>query len=255
MSDAARDAVIAAFCKELKVPRVLRDYASLARQAADAGWSYEDYLRELLDAEVIGRRDAASSQRLREARFPEVKTLDQIDWDALKGIGRTKIAELAACDYIDRGEDVVIAGPIGTGKTHLAIALGVEAARRRKRVAFSRAADLVRSLLEARDDRELTRLHARYLRVDLLIIDELGFVPFDKAGGELLFNLLSDRYERRSTIVTSNLAFGEWVQVFGSEKLTTALLDRLVHHAQILTSRGESYRTRKQGRTKAKQSA
>ena len=132
----------------------------------------------------------------------------------------------------------------GTGKTMLAIALGVEATRRRKRVAFVRAADLVRDLLEARDERKLGRMQQRYRKLDLLIIDELGFVPFDKAGGELLFNLLADRYERRSTLITTNLAFGEWVQVFGSEKLTTALLDRIGHHAHILTTKGDSYRTR-----------
>jgi DNA replication protein DnaC len=137
-----------------------------------------------------------------------------------------------------------LAGPIGTGKTHLAIALGVEATKQKRRVLFTRAADLVRQLLEARDARELTRLQQRLLRVDVLIVDEV--VPFERVGGELLFNLITDRYERRATVVTTNLAFAEWIAVFaGDEKLTTALLDRLAHHATVITTKGKSYRMRK----------
>ncbi len=236
--------MLEAHCRELRLPTVCRQYPVLVRQAAHDGWDYEEFLLQLLEAEVLVRRDGAVARLMRSARFPDLKTMDQLDWDALRGIERPQIAQLATCDYLERGEDVVIAGPIGTGKTHLATALGVEAVQRWQRVAFIRAADLVRELVEARDERTLTRLHQRYLRVALLIVDELGFVPFERAGGELLFNLLADRYERRSTIVTTNLAFSEWVQVFGDEKLTTALLDCLGHHAHILTPKGESYRTR-----------
>ncbi len=254
MSDAARGAVIGEYVKALRIPTLGRRYEAVVRQARDGGWPYEEYLRELLEAEVLARHDHAAERRLREARFPEIKTLDQIDWQALAGVSRPKLLELATCGYVEAGDDIVLAGPVGTGKSHLAIALGVEATRRRYRVAFRRAADLVRGLLEARDERSLGRLHATYERVDVLVLDELGFVPFDRAGGELIFNLLSERHARRSTVITTNLAFGEWVQVLGSEKLTTALLDRLSSRAHVLTTKGPSYRSRRRKLTKTDQS-
>jgi len=245
MSETAiREAVLSEHLHGLKMPGAAREYQSLARQARDGGWAYEEFLRHVLEAEIRSRQERTSTRRLQEAHFPDIKTMDQLDWDALKGISRPKLLELASCSYLTKSEDIILAGPIGTGKTHIAVALGVEAARRRFRVSFTRAAELVRMLLEARDERLLGRLHRRLERDDLLIVDELGFVPFDRAGGELLFNLLSERYERRSTLITTNLAFSEWVQVFGDAKLTTALLDRLGHHSHILTTRGISYRSR-----------
>jgi DNA replication protein DnaC len=244
MTNQVLDAVIREQTKQLKLPGIGRSYPQVGRQAREESWPYEEYLRELLDTELRSRHDRAAARRLREAHFPDVKTLDQIDWKVLAGVSRPKVLELAACEFIEKAEDVVIAGPVGTGKTHLGIALGVEAARRRYRVVFMRAADMVRDLLEARDARALGRLHQRLLRASLLIIDELGFVPFARTGGELLFNLLSERHERRSTLVTTNLAFSEWVDVLGDEKLTTALLDRLAHRAHILTTKGPSYRMR-----------
>jgi DNA replication protein DnaC len=251
MSNAARDALIKELCKSLKTPTLYRTHEPIAREANDEGWPYEDYLLQVLEAEVNARRESSAARRLKEARFPDVKTLDQIDWKALQGVSRPKILELSSCEYLEKAEDVIIAGPIGTGKTHLAIALGVEATRRRKRVFYTRAADLVRDLLEARDERRLRRMTDKIQRVPLLILDELGFVPFDRAGGELLFNLLAERHERRSTIVTTNLAFSEWVQVFSDEKLTTALLDRLAGRAHVLTTKGKSYRTRKRRKKRA----
>ena len=152
------------------------------RQAGADSWTYEEYLRELLDSEIRAREASTTARRLREARFPDLKTLGQIDWDAMPGVRKQQIIELATCQFIERPEDVVIAGPIGTGKSHLAIALGVEAAKRRFRVLFVKAADLVRQLLEARDDRELGRLQLRLRRVSLLIIRRAGLCPVRPRG-------------------------------------------------------------------------
>ena len=241
--------LVVAQARELKMPGLVRALEALARQATEEHWGYEEFLHEVLSAEQSSRRDSTVRHRLREARFPEMKTLDTFDFAATDGVvSATQIAELARGEWIGRAHNIIFAGPIGTGKTHLAIALGVEAARQRRRVLFARAADIVRTLLEARDARELGRLQRRLYQVELLVLDELGFVPFDRTGGELLFNLLTERYERRSVIVTTNLAFAEWVKVFGGdEKLTTALLDRLAHHATVIATKGKSFRMRKKG--------
>ena len=232
--------------RALKLPGVARTFEPLARQARDAHWPHEEYLHEVLSAEHASRHESVIRHRLREARFPEVKTLETFDFAAADGINATQVHTLARGEWITAPENLILAGPIGTGKTHLALALGVEATKQKRRVLFVRAADLVRQLIEARDARDLGRLQRRLLTLDLLIVDELGFVPFDRTGGELLFNLISDRYERRATAVTTNLAFAEWVTVFaGDEKLTTALLDRLAHHATVITTKGKSYRMRR----------
>jgi len=235
-----RDLVVAQ-TRALKLPGVARVFESVARQARDAHWPHEEYLHEVLSAEQSSRHESVIRQRLREARFPEIKTLDSFDFPAADGINATQLHTLARGEWVTAPENLIFAGPIGTGKTHLAIALGVEATRQKRRVLFTRAADLVRQLVEARDARELTRLQQRLLRVDVLIIDELGFVPFDRVGGELLFNLITDRYERRATVVTTNRPLRNGSRSLpGNENLTTALLDRLAHHATVLTTTGKS---------------
>lgn len=232
--------------RQLKMPGAAREFEALARQARAEKWDYEEFLHEVLSVEVASRRESAVQQRIHDARFPELKTLDQFDFNAADGIDAKMMVDLARCEWLKGGDNIMLAGPIGTGKTHLAIALGIEAARQRRHVFFTRAADLVRQLVEARDARELGRVQRRLARADLLILDEVGFVPFDRAGGELLFNVIASRYESRSVIITTNLAFSEWPKVFGGdEKLAVALLDRLSHHATIITTKGKSFRMRK----------
>jgi DNA replication protein DnaC len=229
--------------RALKMPGLHAAVDGLCRQAVQERWSFEEFLHEALASEIASRQASSVKLRLAEARFPDIKTLDQYDFKATGAIDRGVVTSLARGAYIDAAEGVVLAGPVGTGKTHIAIALGVEACRQRRHVAFWRAADLVRALIEARDTRELGRIHRRMHRAELLILDELGFVPFDRQGGELLFNLLTERHQRRSTVITTNLPFSEWPSVFGGdERLTTALLDRLTESATIITTKGTSYR-------------
>jgi DNA replication protein DnaC len=250
----SRDVVVSELIKgqskSLKMPGLARVFEALGRQAREEKWSPEDYLHEVLSAEQTSRADSAVRQRLHDARFPEMKPLDSFDFAEAEGIDAKEIAALARCEWVTDAKNVLLVGPIGTGKTHLAIALGIEAARKRHHVAFWRAADLVRALVEARDARELSRLQRRLMRVELLILDELGFVPFDRAGGELLFNVIADRYERKSVLLTSNLSFSEWPKVFADdEKLTTALLDRLADGATVITPKGKSFRMRRRNKT------
>jgi DNA replication protein DnaC len=181
-------------------------------------------------------------RRIRQARFPAVKSLDSFDFAAIPSLNKLLVLELARCEYVERRENVIALGNSGTGKTHVALGLGLAACQKGLAVGFTTAAALVHELLEARDERRLLRLQKQLAAYRLLIIDELGYVPLSSTGAELLFEVFSQRYERGSVIVTSNLPFDEWTSVFGTERLTGALLDRLTHHVHILELNGDSYR-------------
>jgi DNA replication protein DnaC len=210
MSDTPQ-VLLAHHLKKLKLPTVLREYDKVARLCAAEGVDHVRYLLRLAELELIDRERRMVERRIKAARFPTVKSLDSFDFKAIPSLNKTLVRELARCEYIDRRENVIALGPSGTGKTHIAMGLGLAA---QKRLASHK----------------------------LLIIDELGFVPLSKIGAELLFEVFSQRYERGSTLVTSNLPFDEWTEVFGSERLTGALLDRLTHHVHILELNAESYR-------------
>jgi DNA replication protein DnaC len=227
--------------KKLKLPTFLREYDKLARQCASEDADHVRYLLRLTELELIDRERRMVERRIKAARFPLVKSLDAFDFKAIPSLNKTLVVELARGEYIDRRENVIALGNSGTGKTHVALGLGLAACQKGLSVSFTAAA-LVHELMEARDDKQLLRFQKRLAGYKLLIIDELGFVPLSKTGAELLFEVFSQRYERGSTLVTSNLPFDEWTEVFGSERLTGALLDRLTHHVHILEMNGESYR-------------
>lgn len=241
MSDAP-ELLLVHHLKALKLPTFLREHDKLARQCAAEGVDHVRYLLRLVELELIERERRMVERRIREARFPTVKSLDSFDFLAMPSLNKALVLDLARGDYVERRENVIALGNSGTGKTHVALGLGLAACQRGMTVGFTTAAALVHGLLEAHDERRLLRLQKQLAGYKLLIIDELGFVPLSKSGAELLFETFSQRYERGSTLVTSNLPFDEWTEVLGSERLTGALLDRLTHHVHILEMNGESYR-------------
>ena len=228
--------------KELKLPSFLREYGKLAALCAAEGVDHPSYLLRLAELELIERHQRMVQRRIRAARFPAVKSLDTFDFLAIPSVNKVLVAELARYEYIQRRENVIAVGNSGAGKTHVALGLGLAACQRGMSVGFTTAAALVHELMEARDERRLLNLQRQMSRLRLLIIDELGFAPLSPTGAELLFEVFSQRYERGSILVTTNLPFDEWTQVFGSERLTGALLDRLTHHVHILEMNGDSYR-------------
>jgi DNA replication protein DnaC len=242
VSQATPQVLLEHHLKLLRLPTFLREYDKVARQCADESVDYPRYLLRMTELELLDRERRATERRIHQARFPVVKSLDSFQFLAVPSLNKPLVLELARCEFLERRENVLLLGNSGTGKTHVALALGLAACQRGHRVRFTTAAALVHELMEARDEKRLLRFQKQMASYELLIVDELGFVPLSKTGAELLFEVFSQRYERSSTLVTSNLPFQEWTEVLGSERLTGALLDRLTHHVHILEMNGESYR-------------
>jgi DNA replication protein DnaC len=200
------------------------------------------FLLRLAELELIEREQRSTMRRIKAAGFAAIKSLDSFDFKAIPSLNKMLVLDLARCEYITKRQNLLLVGNSGTGKTHLALALGLAACQKGFKVRFTTAAALVNEMIEAKDEKRLLKLQKQMAKMNLLIIDELGFVPFSKTGAELLFELISQRYERGSVIITTNLPFDEWPDVFGSERLTGALLDRLTHHVNILELNGDSYR-------------
>jgi len=234
--------LLAHHLKALKLPTFLREYDKVARLCAAEGVDHPRYLMRLAEMEMIDRERRMVERRIKAARFPTVKSLDSFDFLALPSLNKMLVLELARSDYVERRENIIAVGNSGTGKTHIALGLGLAACQKGLSVGFITASALVHELLEARDEKRLLRLQRQLAGYKLLIIDELGYVPLSATGAELLFEVFSQRYERGSTLVTSNLPFDEWTSVFGSERLTGALLDRLTHHVHVLEMNGDSFR-------------
>ena len=238
-----KSTVLLAHClKQLKLPTICRDYAAVAATCSRENVSFERFLLRLCERELSERQQRAMERRIKAAKFQSLKTIESFKFDAQPDINEPLIRELLVSEFIGQRENVLLIGNSGTGKTHLATALGLAACHDGRRVRFFGVTALVTGLLEAREDRRLERLFKQLSRFDLLILDELGYVPFTKAGSELLFEVVSRAYEQQSVIVTTNLPFEQWAEVCGSERLTGAMLDRLTHRVHIIEANGESYR-------------
>ena len=228
--------------KELKLPAVSAHWQRVALEAARTRQSGPEYLAELTHLEVTSRRERRIQRLLQDARVPMMKTLDSFDFQAQSALDREAVLDLFRCDFVERRENVVLVGEVGTGKTHLSIALVVACCQKSLRARFLTATELVNSLSEAKAQGRLERKIEQLARFDVVCLDELGYVPFDKLGADLLFNFISRMYERRSLIVTTNLPFARWGEVFYDATAAAAVIDRIVHHATILKTEGESFR-------------
>ena len=233
MSTEAPEILLAHYLKTLKLPTFQREYQKLARLCATEGVDHVGYLFRLAEREMIERDRRKVERRIKAAKFPVVKSLDSFDFTAIPKLNKMQVLELARCEWIERRENVIALGPSGTGKTHVALGLGLAACQKGLSVGFTTAAALVSEMMEARDERRLLRFQKQMAAYKLLIIDELGFVPLSKTGAELLFELISQRYERGATLITSNLPFDEWTETLGSERLTGALLDRITRGGSV----------------------
>ena len=228
--------------KQLKLPTMLKEYPLLAKSCSQEKSDYPTYLLRLCEKELAERQRRAMDRRIKGAKFPLLKTIDSFDFTSQKSVNEPLVRELLRCEFIDHHENVLLIGNSGTGKTHLATALGFAACCQGYKVRFFGCTALVTKLLEAQEDRQLQRWLKQFEKQNLLVLDELGYVPFSKAGSELLFEVVSRAYERQSLIVTTNLPFENWTEVCGSERLTGALLDRLTHRVHIIEANGASYR-------------
>jgi len=227
----------------LRLPVTLRDYPDLARKAAQQQWSHVDYLARLLDGEVQALEVRSIERRIRQARFPVQKTLEDFQWSWPKKINRVQIQNLFRLTFMETHSNVTLIGNVGVGKTHLATALGITACQRGRSVLFTTAVDIINTLAAAQSTHSLKREIQRYLRPQLLLIDELGYLPIDKLGADLLFQVISHRYEHASTVITTNRTYKQWAQIFNNDStLTSAILDRLLHHAETVVIEGKSYR-------------
>jgi DNA replication protein DnaC len=236
------------YLKKLKLPTMLREYTAVVSSCAQDNCDYVSFLLRLVEREALDREKRSAERRVKNARFPLIKTLDTFDFTAQPSIEAKRVRELMVGEYMDRHENVLLVGNSGTGKTHLASALGFAACMQGRKVRFFTVKALVNHLMEMTEQRQLERTLRQLERQDVLILDELGYVPFSKTGAELLFEVISRAYERLSLIVTSNLPFESWTEIFGSERLTGALLDRLTHRVHILEANGPSYRLRESKR-------
>lgn len=245
MADGTIDARIDLFLTELRMPSIRKSYRKIGKQVAQHGGDYIAFLHALLEEEVNDRRARRIDRRIQEARFPQLKELGNLEENALpKGISLAQIFDLARGEYLRECANVIALGSSGTGKTHVSIGLAVEACRQCKRARFYTASDLVSEIEEAQEQHQLHRFLKRFAAWDVVVVDELGYLPLTERGAELLFQAFSARHEQGSVIINSNLPFNEWTQVFKTERLAVAMLDRVTHRAHVLEMNGESYRLR-----------